>query len=217
MSLTFYYLSGSPFSWRVWLALEHKAVHYDFQLLRAEAGDLKGETYRQLNPHGKAPAIVDEGFALYESVAILEYLEDRYAASGRRIWPADVRRRAVARRMVAEADAYLYPPVRRCVEELLLRKDGAVDELVVQRARESAEQALALFASQVEGPYLLGSDPSGADFAAYPLTAMLARLDMRHPDRSFRALLPPRLKQWQASVEALPYFEKTFPPHWRKG
>ncbi len=217
MSLTFHYLSGSPFSWRVWLALEHKAVPYDLRLLRADAGDLKNEAYLRLNPHAKAPAIVDEGFALYESVAILEYLEDRYPTSGRPIWPADVRRRAMARRIVAEADAYLYPPVLRCVEELLLRKDGAPDELVVQKARESAEQALALFAAHTEGPYLLGPEPCGADFAAYPLTAMLARLDIRHAERKFRDLLQPKLRQWQASVEALPYFDKTFPPHWKKG
>jgi hypothetical protein len=50
VSLTFYYLSGSPFSWRVWLALEHKAAPYELRLLRADTGDLKSETYLRLNP-----------------------------------------------------------------------------------------------------------------------------------------------------------------------
>lgn len=69
MSIKFHYLSGSPFSWKVWLALEHKALTYDIQVLKVDAGDLKRPEYLAISPHGKAPAIVVDGFALYESSA----------------------------------------------------------------------------------------------------------------------------------------------------
>ena len=41
MSIKFHCLSGSPFSWKFLLAHEHKALTYDIQVLKADAGDLK--------------------------------------------------------------------------------------------------------------------------------------------------------------------------------
>ena len=63
MSLTFYYGSGSPFAWKVWLALEHKAVPYEFRLLSFDRGDTKAPEFLSVNPRGRVPTIVDEGFA----------------------------------------------------------------------------------------------------------------------------------------------------------
>ncbi len=80
MALTFYYASGSPFAWRVWLALEHKQLAYEHKMMSFSAGDLKKPEFLAINPRHKVPAIVDDGFALYESQAILEYLEERHPA-----------------------------------------------------------------------------------------------------------------------------------------
>jgi glutathione S-transferase len=38
--LTFYYGSGSPFAWRVWLALEHKQIPYEMRILSFSSGEL---------------------------------------------------------------------------------------------------------------------------------------------------------------------------------
>jgi len=64
MALTFYYASGSPYAWRVWLALEHKGVPYELKILSFDAGDLKMPEFRVLNPRQKVPVIVDDGFTL---------------------------------------------------------------------------------------------------------------------------------------------------------
>src|SRR6266480_570619 len=77
MALAFYYASGSPYAWRVWLALEHKAIPYELKFLSFDAGDLQQPEFVALNPRHKVPVIVDEDFALYESAAIVEYLEDK--------------------------------------------------------------------------------------------------------------------------------------------
>jgi len=37
MALTLYYLSGSPYAWRVWLSLEHKGINYDLSRYRSTA------------------------------------------------------------------------------------------------------------------------------------------------------------------------------------
>src|SRR5229473_6821470 len=77
MALAFYYASGSPYAWRVWLALEHKGIPYEMKTLSFDAGDLRKPEFLKLNPRHRVPVIVDDGFVLYESAAIVEYLEDR--------------------------------------------------------------------------------------------------------------------------------------------
>ena len=54
MSIKFHCLSGSPFSWKVWLALEHKALTYDIQVLKADAGDVKRPEYPAIGQGDKA-------------------------------------------------------------------------------------------------------------------------------------------------------------------
>lgn len=75
MALCFYYASGSPYGWRVWLSLEHKGLRYELRTLSFSAGDLTKPQYLAINPRHKVPALTDDGLAIYESAAIVEYLE----------------------------------------------------------------------------------------------------------------------------------------------
>jgi glutathione S-transferase len=215
MALEFYYLSGSPFSWKVWLALEHKQIPYDLRVLSADAGDLKQPAFLAISPHGKVPAISDDGFTLYESSAIVEYLEDAYPDHGHPLWPRDVRARAAARRIAAEADAYIYPHVRKLVTELIMRREGEPDEAAVADARAALQREFALVERSLAGPFAAGPEPSAADFALYPLTAILARVAARHPLYALEAVIPEGVNAWKRRVETLSYFDKTIPPHWR--
>jgi glutathione S-transferase len=89
--ISFYYGSGSPYAWRVWLALEHKALPYELKVLSFSAGDTRKPEFVALNARHKVPTIVDDGFVLYESAVILEYLEERYPE--RALLPAEPRPR----------------------------------------------------------------------------------------------------------------------------
>lgn len=215
MSLDFYYLSGSPFAWKIWLALEHKRIEYTLRVLSVDTGDLKTPAYRAINPHGKVPAIVHDGFVLYESSAIAEYLEEAFPDSGAPLWPADPRLRAVGRRLAAEAEGYLYPPIRKVFEQLVLRRDGSPDEAVLAKAKESADEKMTLLEQSLLGGFFLGGQPTLADYAIYPLTALLIRLGSRRPDLDLAGAVPPGLAEWRARMEALLYLDKTWPPHWR--
>jgi len=125
MALTFYYGSGSPYAWRVWLALEHKALAYELKTVSFSAGDLTKPEYLAMNPRHKVPTIADNDFFLYESAAILEYLEEQYS-TGKVLFPGSVRQRAVIRRLVREADEYLAHALERLVDSVLFttRKNG---------------------------------------------------------------------------------------------
>lgn len=124
MALTFYYGSGSPYAWRVWLALEHKGIPYDFKLLSFSEGDTRKPDFTAVNPRQKVPAIVDDGFALYESVAIMEYLEERWPDRPR-LYSAALRERAVQRRLALEADDYLSEAMDKVIQAILSTQDDA--------------------------------------------------------------------------------------------
>jgi glutathione S-transferase len=213
MSLTFYYLSGSPFSWKVWLALEHLQVRYDQRVLSADAGDLKSAEFLSVNPRGKVPAIVDGELALWESAAIVEYLAEVSAPSGRHLWPADINQRATARRIAAEADSYVYPVVRKLVVELLMRRDGQPDLAAIAESKAALAVEFERLEQQLSWPYLAGDEPSAADFTLYPLTAILMRVHGKAPAYELGSVLGNNVRAWRSRVEQLPYFAKTIPPH----
>jgi glutathione S-transferase len=212
MALAFYYGSGSPYAWKVWLALEHKGVAYEFHRLSFDGGDLKTPAFRAVSPRGKVPAIVDDGFALAESSAIVEYLEERHPEKP--LLPADARGRATARRLAAEADHYLSARVSALFRLTLFAK-APVERAALDAAREEALEELQRWEAALAGPYLAGA-LSLADFTAYPHMRLLLRIEERRPgDGIAPARLPAKLGTWMKRIEALPYYAKTIPPHWQ--
>jgi glutathione S-transferase len=103
LSVCLYYGSGSPYAWRVWLALEHKGIPYHLKTVSFDAGDLKTAEFGALNPRRRVPVLVDDDFVLTESAVIVEYIEDRWPSDAP-LFARDPRQRAIQRRMLREAD-----------------------------------------------------------------------------------------------------------------
>ncbi len=214
MSLTFYYGSGSPYAWRVWLGLEHKQIPYELRTMSFSAGDLKTPEFQAINPRMKVPAIVDDGFALYESVAILEYLDERFGA-GPKLFPGDVRQRANVRRLVQEADQYYALAMEQLVDQVLFTPQEKWDQAAIAEGRAALVAELARWERSVGGAYLAGEAVSAADFTLYPLIALTRRMQKRKPDLDVAGMLGPAVTGWMQRIEALPCLQKTWPPHWK--
>ncbi len=214
-TLTFYFGSGSPYAWKVWLALEHKKLPYEAKRMSFDSGELKSAEFTAINPRQKVPALVDNGFAMYESAAILEYLEEAYPKSGEPLWPGDVKSRAIARRRAAEVVAYIDPANDKFLGEIFGPGDKAPDVAVIDAGKKQLSGELAHIETWLDEDFLAGDKLSGADFTLYPYLAFLGRVDARKPGYDLLALVPPKLAAWMRRIEALPYFEKTFPPHWK--
>lgn len=213
--ITFYFGSGSPYAWKVWLALEHKKLPYEAKRMTFDGGELKSPEYTAINPRQKVPAIVDNGFAMYESSAILDYLEDRYPQSGAPLWPGDVHARAVARRRAAEAVAYVDSLNDKLLTAILVPADQTPDAAAIDAAKKAYAEELARIENWFSGDYVAGPALSGADFTLYPYLAFLGRVDQRKPGYDLKAMLPPKTAAWMKRIEALPYFAGTIPPHWK--
>ena len=214
MSLAFYYGSGSPYAWRVWLALEYKEIPYTLNTISFAAGDLKKPGYLKINPRHKVPAIVDEGFALYESVAIVEYLDEHYATA-KKLFPGDTRQRALVRRMVQEADQYFSIAMETLVEQILFTEKEKWSADAIASGRKKLVKELAVWERSISGEYLAGPNVSAADFALYPLVALTLRMEKKDPTLNIHGEIGSKLAAWMKRMEGLPYFRKTWPPHWK--
>ncbi|HUJ01402.1 MAG TPA: glutathione S-transferase family protein [Usitatibacter sp.] len=216
MPLVFYHGHGSPYSWRVWLALEALRAPYELRVLSFSAGDTRKPEFVAVNPRHTVPTIVDQGYALWESEAILEYLDERFAAGAPVLYAGDARSRARIRRLSREAQEYLnLQGVDRIVDEYFWKGDAPPDEAKLAEARGRVADELVYFAGELRGDYLAGGAPTAADLVLYPMVAYVKRITARKPASRLAELIPAPLEAWAARIEAMPYFDKTFPPHWR--
>jgi len=215
MSLTFFHGHGSPYSWRVWLSLELLGLPYELKVLSFSEKDQLKPEFLAVNPRHQVPAILHDGFALWESVAILEYLDE--IAPAKKLFPGDAKSRARIRRLIHECKSHLDDKgLGPIFQEAYMKPGGAApDEAKIAKGREVVISELGYFARQLQGAFLSGDAPSAADFALYAEVAYVKRMGSTKPVTGLAGAMPTAIAEWAARVEALPYFDKTFPPHWR--
>lgn len=214
MALDFYFGSGSPFAWKVWLVLEHKGIPYTPKRLSFDADETRKPEFLAINPRGRVPTIVDDGFALYESNAICEYLEEQYPQKP--LLPKDTKGRALARRLVGEADDSLYKLESDLMDKVLYRPAAERDRTQIDEAKAKLREELGYWRDYLKGDFFAGP-LSLADFAIYPYLRMSVRIEERVPGLGTkREELPANLAAWLKRIEALPHFERTIPPHWKE-
>jgi glutathione S-transferase len=214
MALTFYFGSGSPFAWKVWLTLEHKGIAYTARRLSFDKDETRTPDYLKVNPRGKVPAIVDDGFALYESNAICEYLEEKYPQNP--LLPNEAKGRAVVRRLIGEADDSLYKASSDLMDKVLYVPAAERDAMAIGEAKAKLREELKHWQNYLKGDFFAGA-LSLADFAIYPYMRMPVRVEERVSGQGLkREELPTNVAAWLKRIEALPYFERTIPPHWKE-
>jgi glutathione S-transferase len=215
MGITLYYGSGSPYAWRAQLALEHKALPYELKVISFAAGDTRKPEFLALNPRHRVPVLVEDDFVLYESSAIVEYLDEAYPGRGAPLFPGDARTRAIIRRMICEVDEDFDAALDPLTTQAFSKKPAERDPKAIADSRKALVDELAMITRSMRGDYLAGP-LSAADYALYTLLAFVWRSEIKLPDLNADGMLTPQLAAWKARIEALPYFDKTIPPHWRK-
>ena len=213
--IRFYYGSGSPYAWRVHLALEHKALAYERKMLSFSAGDTRKPEFVKLNPRHEVPTIVDGDFVVYESDAIAEYLEEAYPGRGAPLFPGDLRTRATVRRLMREVDNHSMKAIDAVTDYAFWTKPEEREAQKLADGRKAVAEEFAQMSAYLKGDYFVGT-LSAADFWFYPAVAFMYRCRVKLPDFDADSLLTPALKGWKARVDALPYFSKTIPPHWQQ-
>jgi len=99
----------SSWSMRPWIAMKVASIPFDEEVISLNAADFKARV-GAISGTGKVPALVDGAVHVWESLAILEYLAEKFPDAG--LWPADPQARARARAIAAEMHAG-FVPLRR--------------------------------------------------------------------------------------------------------
>jgi glutathione S-transferase len=220
MAIQLYWGSGSPFAWRVMLALEVKNLAYESKLLEFSKGENKAPEYLRLNPRGKVPTLKDGDFVLYESLAIMAYLDRKYPDPP--LFGATPEETGLIWRALAECESYMVSAGDRVVRPIFFGKGlDKIDE--IEQAAQSLRHELRMNDERLAGSrWLVGDRISAADIGVFPLVQLLLRAASKEAAQPFNlGLLPlarmfPNLAAWAQRIEALPNYQRTYPPHWRQ-
>ncbi|HTE49700.1 MAG TPA: glutathione S-transferase family protein [Kofleriaceae bacterium] len=159
-----YAIRGCPFAWRSRIALEEKSI--PFELVLYEAGRRPPEL-DAASPDAKSPTLFDGAVAVWESLIVNEYLEDRYHEKP--LLPSDPVGRARVRLAIHAVEKKLMSRHTALVKEAFLKAPEERDDAAVEEARRQWREALALFDAKLAGrEFLAGDRFSLADVAMYP-------------------------------------------------
>lgn len=137
MSLTFYYSPMSSAT-RIHWALEELGIPYEKVKVDLAAGDQKKPEYLAKNPNGKVPLVVEDGVPIFESLAILIWLGEKYGVE-KGLFPALGLERAEALKWMAWANVTLAEAVGRIIRNTT---DRFPAELRNEKAGEAAKKEL---------------------------------------------------------------------------
>lgn len=217
MKYELYSISGAPRPWRVMLGLIAKGLDFDLRVLDASKKEQKSPEFLALNERGRVPVIRRDQFVLSESLAILSYLEKQHPSPP--LFGTTPEQHARIWQCVSSGEHYLNDACNALLGPLF---QGTTDaDAEVQRAAlevhaelQQLEQLLA------NSPFLCGASMTAADCVCFPHVRLVLRATERAPEVTRRlefhpfASRYPNLAKWLARVEALPGYEKTYPPHW---
>ncbi len=169
----------SSWSMRPWVLMAQLGIPFDELKLRFDFGD--DSAFRQavarISPAGRVPVLVDDGLAVWDTLAITEYLHERFPDRG--VWPADVLDRARARSLCAEMHAGFSALRSHCPMNIEARLEAAGARVWQDQAAVRADVARleAMWAHALEhsgGPFLFGAF-SAADAFFAPVCMRLSR------------------------------------------
>jgi glutathione S-transferase len=177
------------------LVLAEKRVAYEQVEVNPFAPDLPA-AYLALNPFGRVPTLVHDGFALYETAAIARYVDRAFP--GPPLQPEPAMSLARMDQIIAIVDAYAYwPLVRQVFSHAVFRPrlNGEADAGEIARGLAAAPRVLDALESLASGDaFLVGSSLSLADLH---LGAMIAYFAQASEGRSLLSARPRLAAWWQ--------------------
>ena len=123
MAIEVYWGSGSPYSWRVLLALEYKRLAYTSHLLQFSRQEHKSPQILALNFRGRVPILKDGDYVVFESLAVLYYLDLKYPDPP--IFGQSPEEAGVIMRVICEYQAYVEEHLMKIVRAVF---DGQAQE-----------------------------------------------------------------------------------------
>jgi glutathione S-transferase len=207
----------SSWSMRPWVLMRQSGIPFEEVKVRFDSFDTGSQfkqAIAQINPAGKVPVLVDEGLAVWDSLAIAEYLAERFP--DKQLWPKETQARARARSACAEMHSGFSALRNHCPMniEACLPQIGALVWRDQPGVRGDVQRIVALWSELLQqhgGPMLFG-EFSIADAFYAPVCMRLRNYALPVPgpitDYIRRICALPGVKAWIDDALA----EKDFVP-----
>lgn len=203
MELYGYWRSSA--SYRARIALNYKQLDYNYipvHLIK-EGGEQHKQAYRQLNPNGLVPTLVDGPVILHQSLAIIEYLEETHPKPS--LLPGNAQKRGAIRAIALDIASELQPLINLRVQQYLVRELGADDNAKQAWLAHWFQQsftALERNLEEVSGQYCVGDDFSLADVCLVPQVYSAERFGIALDDYPLMRAIYQRLLElpWVAAA-----------------
>ena len=192
-----YTFPPSTNSRKVRIALLEKGLEFERINVDLSKREQKNAEYLKIHPHGQVPALDDEGFVVYDSTVINEYLEDEYPYPP--LMPKDSEGRARARMLEDYRDTHFNPPCVKIIYEMR-KPEGERDANVIATAKADINKCFDRIEGELQGKEYLAGSFSLADIA------FMANLDLLD---SFQVVVDPKYANttaWIARLKARPSF-----------
>lgn len=207
MSITVYGPNYSTYVRSARLALEEKGVPYELAEVDMMGGAHKQPEHLARQPFGVVPTLDHDGFALYETGAIVRYIDE--ALPGPALQPQDVKTRARMNQIMGIIDAYAYGAIIHKVfwQRAIVPMQGAEPDMEViegamPRVRLCLDEIARLKGDQ---PFLAGEQVSLADLMLVPIMAYF----LMTPEGQAALAERPSLGQWWQAMQARPSLPRT--------
>ncbi len=164
---TVYGVPGSPYLRAALIAFEEKGAAY--RLVPMGFGESKSPGHLARHPFGRIPVIDHGDFRLYETQAILRYLDDLYPMPP--FQPSEARAKARMNQLVGITEWYFFPKVTATIpfqRFVVPMRGGSPDEAVIAAAKPDAITCVKAIEALMGDVYLTGENISVADIMLIP-------------------------------------------------
>jgi len=197
----------SSWSMRPWLALKLTGAPFTETLVELRRGDLSEDEIRRHSPSGLVPCLKDGEVVVWDSLAICEYLAERFPAA--KLWPAERAARALGRAAAAEMHSGFASLRGECPMELETRSVVDISEATQKNVRRIVELWTGLL-DRFGGPYLVGDwsvadafyTPVATRFRSYGVKLSDYGDDGRCGEYAARLLEAPEFLEWERAALA---------------
>ena len=198
-------IPGSPYVRAALLSLEEKGADYEFAAM--QFGTLKQEPHLSRHPFGRIPVFEHQGWRLYETQAIMRYVDG--VVPGPRLQPEEPRAAARMNQLMGICDWYVMPQISSAITFGRLvapRFNLPVDEERIAQAVPNARRCIAEIGRLLDGnPWMAGEAISLADLLLAPHLSMFAMT----PEGASILHDHDNLGAWLARIEARPSMQAT--------
>jgi len=190
------YTSPTPNGWKASITLEELEIPYRVTPIRLDKLEQKQEWFLKLNPNGRIPVIVDDGFAVFESGAIMVYLAEQAG----KLMPADVKGRSLVMQWLMFQMAGIGPMQGQA--NVFFRYAPEKIQYAIDRYQNETRRLYEVLDRRLgESEWLAGGDYSIADIANWSWVSIHAWAGVETDDLE-------NLSRWKDAIKDRPAVQR---------